>query len=189
MSSRRPPGERSETRGPGIERRGVRPWTPDRRRAPSGARKAGVIVLAALLLLAACARSVTLPEPPANSPFRSMRSETIPPPSVTGESAGQHAPPEGVGSGGIDFGAWRKANPAVYGYAFEAQMRTRYAGKSVQEARTDLEANGFSCGGAPALQCRIEIMEADCAKDWYVVFESGRTAPAAGFDVMCLGAR
>lgn len=150
--------------------------------------KAGALVLAALLL-AACARSVTLPEPPANSPFRSMRGQTIAPPSAAGEPVAQHAPPEGIGPGGIDFGAWRQANPAVYGYAFEAQMRTRYAGKSVQEARTDLEANGFSCGGAPALQCRIEIMEADCAKDWYVVFEPSGTPPAAGFDVMCLGAR
>ena len=67
-------------------------------------------------------------------------------------------------------------------------MRARYAGQSAVQIRTDLEANGFACEDGGRLDCRIEIMERECAHDWYVVVERGRE-PVAGFDVMCLGAR
>ena len=100
------------------------------------------------------------------------------------------APPEGAGPGGVDFGRWRTADPAVYGPAFEAQLAQRFTGSDRTQIRTDLERNGFTCADRPnALVCRIEIMENQCAKDWYVALENGRDRPRAGFDVMCLGAR
>ena len=98
------------------------------------------------------------------------------------------APPEGAGPGGIDFGQWRQADPAIYGPAFQNQMRQRYSGRSTAQIRTDLEANGFLCEDARRLDCRIETMERQCAFDWYVVLEPNRPEPAAGFDIMCLGA-
>ncbi|NWG52539.1 MAG: hypothetical protein HXY28_02365 [Hydrogenophilaceae bacterium] len=123
------------------------------------------------------------------SPFAANHGQAPAPPAMRA-AAGQTAPPEGTGAGGIDFGRWRSADPAVYGPAFAAQMAARYAtAERRAEARADLEANGFACRDLPgALECRIEIMEQSCAKDWYVAFETGRETPRAGFDVMCLGA-
>jgi len=103
-------------------------------------------------------------------------------------ASGQTAPPEGRAAGGLDFGQWRGADPAVYAPALQTQVRARYAGQSAAQIRTDLEANGFACEDGARLDCRIEIMERQCAHDWYVVVEPGRE-PVAGFDVMCLGAR
>lgn len=105
------------------------------------------------------------------------------------EASRQAAPPEGATAGGLDFGRWRAADPAVYGPAFQAQVRQRFAGRNAAQIRTDLEANGFACEDATRLDCRIEIMEQQCAVDWYVVVERGREEPIAGFDRMCLGAR
>jgi hypothetical protein len=123
----------------------------------------------------------------AASPFRATRGSAQPPPSEAGASA-RAAPVEGVGPGGIDFGQWRNADPAVYGPAFQTQMQARYTGGPAA-ARPDLERNGFSCRDRErAVECRIEIMERQCAKEWYVVFEQARREPIAGFDVMCLGA-
>jgi hypothetical protein len=67
-------------------------------------------------------------------------------------------------------------------------MRARYANQEVSYVRADLEANGFACEDAARLDCRIEIMERQCAFDWYVVIERNRAEPIAGYDVMCLGA-
>jgi hypothetical protein len=107
-----------------------------------------------------------------------------------GNANAQQAPPEGAGPGGVDFGQWRSADPGAYGPAFEAQMVQRLAGSDRAKVRADLERNGFTCADrSNALVCRIEIMENQCAKDWYVALESGRDRPRAGFDVMCLGAR
>jgi len=155
----------------------------------------------ALMALAACttgcsggpARSIEVGNggARADSVFAANHGQAPAPPAM-GSGSGQTAPPEGVGPGGIDFGAWRSADPAIYGPAFEAQMAARFAESERRaRARVDLEANGFACrdraGGV--LECRIEIMEQQCAKDWYVAFESGRAQPRAGYDVMCLGAR
>jgi hypothetical protein len=89
----------------------------------------------------------------------------------------------------VDFGQWRNADPAVYAPAFRTQIRERYASRSASEIEADLVANGFACENAARLDCRIEIMERQCAFDWYVVVERGRDEPIAGFDLMCLGAR
>jgi hypothetical protein len=67
-------------------------------------------------------------------------------------------------------------------------MRQRFAGKTNVEIRADLERNGFACEDAARLDCRIEIMERQCAIDWYVVVEPNRAEPVTGFDIMCLGA-
>lgn len=157
-------------------------------------------IIAAALFLAACSggpttasRTLDLPTAGggADSPFAANRGTAPAPPAMSAASGGQSAPVEGVGPGGIDFGQWRSADPAVYGPAFEAQMAARFGdGASRAAARADLERNGFSCvERTGALECRIEIMEQQCAKDWYVAIEDGRARPRAGFDVMCLGAR
>lgn len=140
-----------------------------------------LIVIAAL---AACASGA--PEGPTNAALAAARGTALPPPAEAG--AGRSAPPEGQGPGGIDFGRWRGADPAVYAPAFQNQIRARYAGRQGGDVRTDLETNGFACEDGARLDCRIEIMERQCAHDWYVVVEPGRE-PVAGFDVMCLGVR
>ncbi|MBL8550394.1 MAG: hypothetical protein JNJ73_10440 [Hyphomonadaceae bacterium] len=159
-------------------------------------------IIALGLILSACSgpaqvadgtvrQTLDLPTGAAASPFTAHRGEAAPPPGQTAGSE-QTAPPEGQGPAGIDYGRWKSADPAVYGPAFQSQMRTRYTSGAAQ-ARPDLERNGFACrdrsaGASAAVECRIEIMENHCAKEWYVVFESGRREPVAGFDVMCLGA-
>lgn len=142
-----------------------------------------VLVLAVIAALAACASG---PAPRQNSALAAARGTALPPP--TGVQAPRAAPPEGQGAAGLDFGRWRGADPAAYASAFRTQIRTRYAGQSEAQIRADLEANGFACEDGARLDCRIEIMERECAHDWYVVVERGRE-PVAGFDVMCLGAR
>lgn len=143
--------------------------------------------MGAALALAACAMTSGAPdaddaEP---SPFPVARGTLAPPP-----AAAAHAPPpEGVAAGGVDFGRWRSADPAVYAPALQAQVSRRYSGRDVGAIRADLEANGFTCEDAQRLDCRIEIMERQCAFDWYVVLAPGVAEPVAGFDVMCLGAR
>lgn len=146
-----------------------------------------ILVLAVIAALAACAVSGGDPEvETGSSPFPVERGAAPPPPP---ESAGGSAPPEGAGPGGIDFGSWRQADPAVYGPAFQNQVQRRYSGRSTAQIRADLEANGFACTDAGRLDCRIETMERQCAFDWYVVLERNRAEPAGGFDIMCLGAR
>ncbi len=79
------------------------------------------------------------------------------------------------------------ADPATCQPRFSTQIAQRLAGKSRAEARADLEANGFACTEqASSLECRIEIMERQCAHDWYVVLDPSTPAPVSGFDVMCL---
>lgn len=143
-------------------------------------------LLAALSLLAACASGGQASDAGAGpSPFPVERGSAPPPPAP---GAAQAAPPEGAAPGGIDFGQWRSADPAAYAPAFQDQMRTRFAARSLAQIAADLEANGFACEEGARLDCRIEIMERQCAKDWYVVVERGSEL-VAGFDVMCLGAR
>jgi hypothetical protein len=150
-------------------------------------RASGVAAVFAAAVLAACATGGVDPAVDAGpSPFPVERG-TAPPPPAPG--AGRAAPPEGAAHGGVDFGRWRQADPAVYAPAFQAQLRARYANQDAARIRADLEANGFACQEANRLDCRIEIMERQCAFDWYVVVESGRSEPIAGFDQMCLGAR
>lgn len=146
-------------------------------------------LIAGLLLAAAVAACASggepnLPRDPA-SPFPVERGQAMPPP---GPQSSQAAPPQGRHAGGIDFGQWRGADPASYAPAFQTQIRTRYAGQSPAQIRADLEANGFACEDTRRLDCRVEIMEQQCAVDWYVVVERGEQ-PVAGFDRMCLGAR
>jgi hypothetical protein len=119
-------------------------------------------------------------------PFPIERGSALPPPA---QAAGQAAPPEGPGAGGLDFGRWRSVDPAVYVPAFQSQVGRRFAGQAEAQIEADLAANGFACENGQRLDCRIEIMERQCAYDWYVVLERGRSEPIAGFDVMCLGAR
>jgi hypothetical protein len=146
-----------------------------------------MMMIAALAALAACASGGGEPEIEAGpSPFPVERGTAPPPPAA---SASQAAPPDGQGPGGIDFGRWRQADPTQYAPAFQSQMRQRYAGQSAAQIRADLEANGFACEDGRRLDCRIEIMERQCAFDWYVVVEPNRAEPIAGFDQMCLGAR
>lgn len=147
-----------------------------------------VLIFAALALMAACATGGEADSGTAlgPSPFPIERGSAPPPPN---EAQGQTAPPEGASAAGIDFGRWRQADPASYAPAFQSQIRTRYAGRSSAQIRADLEANGFACEDGARLDCRIEIMERQCAFDWYVVLERNQPEPVAGFDQMCLGAR
>ncbi|HYD86984.1 MAG TPA: hypothetical protein VEA80_05895 [Vitreimonas sp.] len=149
--------------------------------------RTALFVIAAAAL-AACAAGGSEPDVASGpSPFPVERG-TAPPPPMS--SASQTPPPEGRLQAGVDFGQWRSADPAAYAPAFQAQMRERFsAGQDAAQIRADLEANGFACHDAQRLDCRIEIMERDCAYDWYVVLDRGREALVAGFDKMCLGAR
>jgi hypothetical protein len=144
------------------------------------------LMFAAISALAACAAGGAEPNLDAEpSPFPVERGTAPPPPAATG----QGAPPEGAGPGGVDFGQWRQADPAAYAPAFRAQIRARYANQETSQIRADLERNGFACENERRLDCRIEIMERQCAFDWYVVVERNGAEPIAGFDQMCLGAR
>ncbi|HRP11200.1 MAG TPA: hypothetical protein PLK37_09220 [Terricaulis sp.] len=143
------------------------------------------VALVLIAALAACASGGGA-ETPTDPRLAAARGTALPPPAETG--AGRAAPPEGQAPGGFDFGQWRGADPAVYAPALQTQVRARYAGQSSAQIRADLEANGFACNDEGRLDCRIEIMERQCAHDWYVVVEPGRE-PVAGFDLMCLGAR
>jgi hypothetical protein len=145
-------------------------------------RLAGLIVIAAL---GACSTTSGGGGGLGPSPFPVERGSALAPPAAAAGT--QSAPPEGAAPGGIDFGQWRNADPAVYAPAFQSQIRARAANLSATELRGDLERNGFACEEGARLECRIEIMERQCAIDWYVVVERG--APVAGFDRMCLGAR
>lgn len=148
-----------------------------------------ILIITALLALAACASSGD-GDPAVEtgaSPFGAQRGTALPPPAAN--SNGRTAPPEGAGAAGIDFGQWRQADPAQYAPAFQTQVRQRYVNQTTAQIRTDLEANGFACDDEQRLDCRIEIMERDCAFDWYVVLERGAREPVAGHDRMCLGAR
>lgn len=146
-----------------------------------------VMVVALAALLGACATGGSADDVGAtgDSPFPVERGTVTGPP---GAASGQTAPPEGAGPGGIDFGQWKSADPAVYGPAFQTQIRQRFANQTNAELRASLEANGFRCEDERRLDCRIEIMERQCAFDWYVVLERGTRDPVAGFEQMCLGA-
>lgn len=145
-----------------------------------------VMVIAFVALLGACATGGGGADEPASSssPFPVQRGQALPPP----EEASRSAPPEGVARGGIDFSNWRQADPATYAPAFQTQIRQRFAGQTTAELQASLEANGFACENERRLDCRIEIMERQCAFDWYVVLERGEREPVAGFEQMCLGA-
>jgi hypothetical protein len=116
----------------------------------------------------------------------------LPPPSAL-VGPQRTAPPEGVAAGGLDFGPWRGANPASYGAAMQARIGARVDGKPVSAARADLEANGFACqearerpaAEAPALECRLAIVERGCEIEWWAVREDPGAAVKAGHDVMC----
>lgn len=142
-----------------------------------------VFVIAVAALVGACATGGDEPDVSA-SPFAAQRGTALAPPSSTGSGT----PPEGVAPGGIDFGQWRQADPTVYAPAFQTRIRTRYQGQTAPAIRADLERNGFRCEDERRLDCRIEIMERQCAFDWYVVLERNAREPVAGFDQMCLGA-
>lgn len=145
-----------------------------------------VMAIALVALLSACAMGGGGdPEIDAGpSPFPVARGQALPPPGQTSAAA----PPEGAAAGGLDFGSWRGADPAVYAPAFQARVRERFQGQNATELRASLEANGFACENEGRLDCRIEIMERQCAFDWYVVLDRGEREPVAGFDQMCLGA-
>lgn len=145
-----------------------------------------VWVVALVALAGACASGGESSDASASgpSPFPVQRGQAMAPPAAA--SAG--APPEGAAPGGLDFGRWRQADPAVYAPAFQAQIRQRFANQTNAELRASLEANGFTCEDERRLDCRIEIMERQCAFDWYVVLERGAREPVAGFEQMCLGA-
>lgn len=147
-----------------------------------------VMVLALVALLGACATGGGGAAEDASSgpsPFPVQRGTAERPPAA---APGSTAPPEGAARGGIDFGQWRSADPAVYAPAFQTQIRQRFANQTNAELRASLEANGFACEDERRLDCRIEIMERQCAFDWYVVLERGAREPVAGFEQMCLGA-
>ncbi len=144
-----------------------------------------VLVIAGVTLLGACVSGGGPSAPPSGpSPFPVQRGAALPPPAAVV----QNAPPEGVARGGVDFGQWRQSDPAVYAPAFQTQIRERFAGQTAPQLRASLEANGFTCENESRLDCRIEIMERQCAFDWYVVLERGERQPVAGFEQMCLGA-
>ncbi|WP_395644719.1 hypothetical protein [Terricaulis sp.] len=149
-----------------------------------------VLLVAMAMTLAACASTPSDEQVAVgDNPFPVARGSALPPPAAATSGPGRSAPPEGAGAGGLDFGRWRGADPAAYAPEFQARVRQRYAGQNAGQIRTDLEANGFLCEDEQRLDCRIEIMERQCAIDWYVVIERNRAEPVAGYEVMCLGAR
>jgi hypothetical protein len=144
------------------------------------------MVIALAAMVGACALGGGDPDVSTGpSPFPVERGTAERPPS---QSTGFTAPPEGAAGGGLDFGRWRQADPATYAPQFQTQVRERFAGQNTTELRASLEANGFRCEDERRLDCRIEIMERQCAFDWYVVLERGVREPVAGFEQMCLGA-
>ena len=102
-------------------------------------------------------------------------------------SSAKSAPPEGVGAGGLDFGAWRENDPSYEG-RFQSRVRQHLTGKKLTAARADLESNGFTCaeGGRAALECRLPTLDKGCEVEWWVVLELADAQPLAGRDRMCL---
>lgn len=147
-----------------------------------------IFIVAALAALAACASGGAQIADDEVNPFPVARGSALPPP-APGAGSQSAAPPEGAGPAGLDFGQWRGADPAVYAPAFQNRVRARYADRDIAYIRSDLEQNGFACEQSGRLECRIEIMERQCAIDWYVVVERAGAQAIAGHDVMCLGAR
>jgi hypothetical protein len=151
-----------------------------------------ILIVTALLALAACATGGGDPDVSSTAPslFPVQRGTAPPPPLPTSMQA---APPEGRAAGGIDFGRWRALSAGaddidgVYSASFQAQITAREQGRDAAAVRSDLEANGFACESGARLDCRIEIMEGQCASDWYVVVDNG--AVHAGYEKMCLGSR
>ena len=147
-----------------------------------------VMAIALVVMVGACAFGGGADNPGIDAgptPFPVERGTAERPPQ---SSSGYITPPEGVAAGGLDFGAWRQADPVSYAPQFQSQVRERFAGQNATELRASLEANGFRCEDERRLDCRIEIMERQCAFDWYVVLERGVRDPVAGFEQMCLGA-
>lgn len=149
-----------------------------------------LIILSAAAALGACAATVELPQSQPQGVFAATHGTALAPP---GQSAPQGyadpAPPEGLAPGGLDFGQWRSADVDAYARTFAAELAAKTQGRSREESANFLIANGFSCAQrGDDLECRIEIMHNQCARDWYAVFPEGRREPVAGADVMCLGA-
>lgn len=153
----------------------------------SFAGRTAVIALSCLAMAGAAFAQVT-----GDNPFQRDKGKLPPPAVAVGVATPVVAPPEGVGAGGLDFGAWRGADPSAYGPSFERRVRALAAGKPVTQTRAVLQANGFSClepgdrgGAGPALECRIAITDRSCGVEWWTVIEEPLAAPKAGFDRMC----
>ncbi|MFT3727504.1 MAG: hypothetical protein QM759_06765 [Terricaulis sp.] len=117
----------------------------------------------------------------APSPFPVQRG-TAPPPPQPGAST-HAAPPQGVGPGGIDFGQWRSAETETYATSFKTQLAAREGGKDASAIQADLQANGFACEQGARLDCRIEIADAQCEQNWYVVVDDQGVHP--GYEKAC----
>ena len=148
-----------------------------------------ISALALGALVAACAGAVELPQSQPRGVFAETHGSAIAPPARAATVPASVAPPEGVGPGGLDFGQWRSADPEAYAQRFAAEVAAKTEGLSAEEAADFVHRNGFRCDASGRnIDCRLEIMDEACARDWYVVFPQGAMPPVAGADVMCLGA-
>lgn len=125
------------------------------------------------------------------NPFQKSKG-TAPAPVMQAAPSATPAPPEGVGAGGLDFGAWKNASAAAYGPSFERRVRAHVEGKPVSGVRAALQADGFTCvdpsqrgGAGPALECRIVVRDNGCGVEWWAVVEDPAQPPKAGWDKMC----
>lgn len=146
-----------------------------------------VLGLAAALIVAGAAFA----QSPADNPLLKARGTAIAPSGQTA-IAPAAAPPEGVGAGGLDFGAWKGADAAAYGPSFERRVRAHVQGKPVSGVRAALQSDGFQCvepkdrgGAGPALDCRIAVRDGACGVEWWAVVEDPLQPPKAGYDRMC----
>ncbi|MBL8560055.1 MAG: hypothetical protein JNM47_15125 [Hyphomonadaceae bacterium] len=143
--------------------------------------------LAVVLVVSGAAFAQTSGE----NPFQKNRG-TAPAPTVAAAEQVTAAPPEGAGSGGLDFGAWRGASAQSYGPSFERRVQAHVTGKPVSAIRTALQADGFTCiearergGVGPALECRLAARDGACGVEWWSVVEDPLAPPKAGWDRMC----
>jgi hypothetical protein len=152
-----------------------------------------LLILAGALALAACSTSMSIGgdngASASNAPVsdhsawpfpQAPRGSALPPPST---AARQAAPPEGLAAGGVDFGQWRNADAAAYSSSFATQMSAREHGRDAAAVKADLEANGFACDSGSQLDCRIEIADNQCPRDWYVVLDGADIH--AGYEKSC----
>jgi len=140
----------------------------------------------AALVLALSVTSLALAQQP-SAPVAPRPKTAIAPPLPTRDP---DAPPEGRGAGGLDFGAWRTAQPLAVSGAFVQETARLAEGGDLRAA---LVANGFRCGapesGDARWICGRSALEGACGYDW-IVEQGGAPAAAARarFERHCLPA-
>ena len=108
---------------------------------------------------------------------------------ASNDTAGDPRPPTGKGSGGTDFGYWRRDAEGAVDAAFRRFITGRYDAGDMAKARADLVTDGFECRDGnrpearpvPELECIRLYQLNDDVHAWTVEFWSGDDEPRAQY--------